>query len=102
MPPNAAFQTLLGPACKNSALSKQLVCLEACKKLHQLGALNDHLLPSTDKPLVNDINGKGREPASGAGMYLKRKKIISQIKVNFFLDKYLVAICFLFIDLVHI
>lgn len=101
MPPNAAFQTLLGPACKNSAFSKQLVCLEACKKLHQLGALNDHLLPSTDKPLVNDINGKGKEPASGAGMYLK-KIYISQINFNFFLDKYSVAICFLFIDLVHI
>lgn len=74
LPPNAAFQTLLGPACKNSALSKQLVCLEACKKLHQLGALNDHLLPSTDKPLVNDINGKGKEPASGAGT-TKRKEL---------------------------
>ncbi|PRQ28075.1 putative ribonuclease III post-transcriptional gene silencing PAZ-Argonaute family [Rosa chinensis] len=74
LPPNAAFQTLVGPACKNSALSKQVVCLEACKKLHQLGALNDHLLPSTDKPLEKDINVESKGPASGAGT-TKRKEL---------------------------
>ncbi|KAL6216878.1 hypothetical protein ACLB2K_010096 [Fragaria x ananassa] len=74
LPPNAAFQTLVGPACKNSALSKQVVCLEACKKLHQLGALNDHLLPSTDKPLEKDIITESKGPASGAGT-TKRKEL---------------------------
>lgn len=73
MPPNAAFQMLVGPACKKSSLSKQLVCLEACKKLHQMGALNDHLLPATNEPSKNDLDVKSKEPSSGAsraGMFL--------------------------------
>ncbi|KAL8144233.1 hypothetical protein V2J09_017265 [Rumex salicifolius] len=31
----------------NSKLLKRLACLEACKKLHQMGALNDNLVPDT-------------------------------------------------------
>ncbi|XP_018503569.2 endoribonuclease Dicer homolog 3a isoform X1 [Pyrus x bretschneideri] len=69
LPPNAAFQTLVGPACKKSSLAKQLVCLEACKQLHQMGALNDHLLPVIDVPDV-----KRKEEASGAGT-TKRKEL---------------------------
>ncbi|PWA64908.1 endoribonuclease Dicer 3 [Artemisia annua] len=44
LPPNAKFHTITGPPCKTSRLAKQIVCLEACKKLHQMGALTDHLL----------------------------------------------------------
>ncbi|XP_021895943.1 endoribonuclease Dicer homolog 3a-like [Carica papaya] len=43
LPAHAAFHSIVGPPSKNSHLAKQLVCLEACKKLHQMGALNDHL-----------------------------------------------------------
>ncbi|CDP20102.1 unnamed protein product [Coffea canephora] len=50
LPPNAAFQTMTGALCRNTVLSKQLVCLESCKKLHQMGALTDHLLPISEKP----------------------------------------------------
>ncbi|KAF3446126.1 hypothetical protein FNV43_RR11305 [Rhamnella rubrinervis] len=87
LPPNAAFQTLLGPKSKTSNLSKQLVCLEACKKLHQMGALDDHLLPSVDEPSIinpsiksneapSTINSsvKSKEAASGAGT-TKRKEL---------------------------
>lgn len=69
LPPNAAFQTLLGPISRTSNLSKQLVCLEACKKLHQMGALDDHLLPSVDEPSIINPSVKIKEAASGAGMF---------------------------------
>lgn len=68
LPPNAAFQTIIGPGNKNSHLSKQLVCLEACKKLHQMGALDDHLLPYVEEPSENDIIVKSKGSAAGAGM----------------------------------
>ncbi|KAF3659001.1 hypothetical protein FXO38_12893 [Capsicum annuum] len=54
LPPNAAFQTVVGPEGRSTQLSRQLVCLDACKKLHQLGALNDHLLPFNEKPSQSD------------------------------------------------
>lgn len=70
LPPNAAFQTITGPRSKTSHLSKQLVCLEACKKLHRIGALNDHLLLNQEDP-SRDITSakKTKEPSSGAGAY---------------------------------
>lgn len=54
LPQNAAFRHLMGPMARSSHLSKQLVCLEACKKLHQMGGLDDHLLPSIKAPSQND------------------------------------------------
>jgi Dicer dimerisation domain len=33
---------------------KRIVCLEACKKLHQIGALNDYLLPHSDSSIDDD------------------------------------------------
>ncbi|KAG1358569.1 putative Endoribonuclease Dicer [Cocos nucifera] len=76
LPPNAAFQTLVGPVHRNSHLSKQLVCMDACKKLHQLGALNDHLLPFVEEPLeiACDENIEEKETAAGAGT-TKRKEL---------------------------
>lgn len=74
LPPNAAFQTIIGPGNKNSHLSKQLVCLEACKKLHQMGALDDHLLPYVEEPSENDIIVKSKGSAAGAGT-TKRKEL---------------------------
>lgn len=71
LPPNAAFQTIVGPVSRNSHLAKQLVCLEACKKLHQMGALDDHLLPSIELPSEQDIIVQSKESTSGAGMCMK-------------------------------
>ncbi|GKV00034.1 hypothetical protein SLEP1_g12795 [Rubroshorea leprosula] len=56
LPANSAFQEIVGPASKTSLLAKQLVCLEACKKLHQLGALDNHLLPSVGIPSKSDLS----------------------------------------------
>ncbi|KAJ7958428.1 Endoribonuclease dicer-like protein [Quillaja saponaria] len=74
LPPNAAFETIVGPLSRNSHLSKQLVCLEACKNLHQLGALSDHLLPSLEEPAENELVGKSKESGAGAGT-TKRKEL---------------------------
>lgn len=68
LPPNAAFQRMVGPLCSNSNLAKQLASLEACKKLHELGALSDHLLPFPEEPLETDIVGINKDYASGAGI----------------------------------
>lgn len=68
LPPNAAFQTIVGPMSRNSHSSKQLVCLEACRKLHQMGALDDHLLPLVEVPPENEVNVKSKELSAGAGM----------------------------------
>ncbi|KAG6417141.1 hypothetical protein SASPL_119292 [Salvia splendens] len=45
LPPDASFQTLTGPAAGTPNASKKLACLDACKKLHLMGGLNDRLLP---------------------------------------------------------
>ncbi|KAL6217730.1 hypothetical protein ACLB2K_010947 [Fragaria x ananassa] len=72
LPPNAAFQTIVGPMSRNSHSSKQLVCLEACRKLHQMGALDDHLLPLVEVPPENEVNVKSKELSAGT---TKRKEL---------------------------
>ncbi|XXG48939.1 hypothetical protein AAC387_Pa02g3257 [Persea americana] len=74
LPPNAAFQRIVGPMCRNSHLAKQHVCVDACKKLHQMGALDDHLLPSVEEPAENDLVEKSKGSPSGAGT-TKRKEL---------------------------
>ncbi|XP_038975924.1 endoribonuclease Dicer homolog 3b-like [Phoenix dactylifera] len=81
LPPNAAFQRMAGPLSTNSNLAKQLVSLEACKKLHELGALSDHLLPFPEEPLETDIGGINKDYASGAGT-TKRKELHGMISVR--------------------
>ncbi|KAK7363560.1 hypothetical protein VNO77_05706 [Canavalia gladiata] len=73
LPPNAAFQTIIGPSGKDIRLAKHLVCFEACKKLHQMGALNDHLVPFVDDPPADHIV-KYKESNPGAGT-TKRKEL---------------------------
>lgn len=91
LPPNAAFQTTVGPLSSNTHLSKQLVCLEACKKLHEVGALDDHLLPLIEEPLENDLITKSKESSAGAGMcmhepnFLAFKRILSPTTYSFVL-----------------
>lgn len=45
LPKSCPIQTVVveGPA----KYLKEKACLEACKKLHQIGALNDNLVPDT-------------------------------------------------------
>ncbi|KAK8291997.1 hypothetical protein V6Z11_D06G092800 [Gossypium hirsutum] len=74
LPVNAAVQTIVGPPSRNSHLAKQLVCLEACKQLHQMGALDDHLTPSIEEPSENACISKGKDSGAGAGT-TKRKEL---------------------------
>ncbi|XP_061374875.1 endoribonuclease Dicer homolog 3a isoform X2 [Gastrolobium bilobum] len=74
LPPNAAFHTMVGPSGKDVRLAKHLVCLEACKKLHQMGALNDHLVPFIEDPSEADHIVENKELNSGAGT-TKRKEL---------------------------
>ncbi|GAV80355.1 dsrm domain-containing protein/DEAD domain-containing protein/Helicase_C domain-containing protein/Ribonuclease_3 domain-containing protein/PAZ domain-containing protein/dsRNA_bind domain-containing protein [Cephalotus follicularis] len=45
LPCNAPFEKLEGPVCSSMRLAQQAVCLDACKKLHEMGAFTDMLLP---------------------------------------------------------
>lgn len=74
LPPNAAFQTIVGPQHHDSHTSKQLVCLEACKKLHQMDALDDHLLPCTDVHAKQNLEVQTTGSVAGAGS-TKRKEL---------------------------
>lgn len=47
LPCNAPFEKIEGPLCSSMRLAQQYVCLEACKKLHEMGAITDFLLPDT-------------------------------------------------------
>lgn len=70
LPPNAVLQRIVGPPSINAHLAKQLASLEACKKLHELEALNDHLLPLHEEPIETSITGTDKDCASGAGIIL--------------------------------
>ncbi|XP_051136464.1 endoribonuclease Dicer homolog 1 isoform X2 [Andrographis paniculata] len=60
LPCNAPFEKLEGPPCRSMRLAQQAVCLAACKKLHEMGAFTDMLLPDkgtggeSDKVEEND------------------------------------------------
>ncbi|BFI23519.1 endoribonuclease Dicer [Marchantia polymorpha subsp. ruderalis] len=54
LPPNATIHELVGPKRKTAVLAKQVVCLEACRMLHTLGAITDHLLPVIDDGKVEE------------------------------------------------
>ncbi|KAF3773196.1 Endoribonuclease Dicer-like protein 3b [Nymphaea thermarum] len=73
LPPNAAFRHLKGPPAKSNHHAKKLVCLDACKKLHEMKALDDHLLPLNeqlpDHTLAKEVNS-----APGAGT-TRRKEL---------------------------
>lgn len=46
LPSDAALRELRGPACLSKKEAKRQVALEACRQLHNIGALNECLLPA--------------------------------------------------------
>ncbi|KAL7112075.1 hypothetical protein ACP275_05G130300 [Erythranthe tilingii] len=80
LPPNAPFQTNIGPLAQNRHLAKQLVCLDACKKLHEMGALSDNLLPICDESSKKNTPDS-KNLTSGAGT-TKRKELHGSIKIR--------------------
>ncbi|ONM05636.1 dicer-like 102 [Zea mays] len=81
MPHNAAFRSIVGPPSSSCNLAKQLVCLEACKKLHELGELDDHLVPLTEEPMDIDTDTTDKKCVSGPGT-TKRKELHGTINVH--------------------
>ncbi|KFK23710.1 hypothetical protein AALP_AAs65055U000100, partial [Arabis alpina] len=53
LPCNAPFKIPEGPVCSSMRLVQQAVCLAACKKLHEMRAFTDMLLP--DKGTGQDV-----------------------------------------------
>ena len=57
LPPNAPVRELIAPPNVEPALAKKLLCLEACKQLHQIGALDEHLQPVSQGTETNHHGG---------------------------------------------
>ncbi|XP_050238979.1 endoribonuclease Dicer homolog 1 [Mercurialis annua] len=71
LPCNAPFEKLEGPVCSSMRLAHQAVCLAACKKLHEMGAFTDMLLPdkgSGEEKEQVDQNDEG-EPLPGTARH---------------------------------
>lgn len=71
LPCNAPFEKLEGPVCSSMRLAQQAVCLAACKKLHEMGAFTDMLLPdkgSGEQQEKVDQNDEG-EPLPGTARH---------------------------------
>ena len=49
LPSSDVLSPLEGPKARSKQKAKRLVCLDACKRLHQLGVLDDFLCPSVEK-----------------------------------------------------
>ncbi|KAF5206205.1 Endoribonuclease dicer-like protein [Thalictrum thalictroides] len=75
LPPSAPVQRIVSPKVINMHLAKQLLCLEACRKLHESGALDDHLLPIVEEPLADGGLKTNKDYFLGAGR--------NQLSVNF-------------------
>lgn len=70
LPSNSVLQTIIGPLGKDIRLARHLACFEACKKLHQMGALNEHLVPFIEDVSEDDHIVKNKESSSGAGIII--------------------------------
>jgi endoribonuclease Dicer len=67
LPSSAMIHLLVGSKARIMQEAKQLVCLDACKRLNQLRALDDHLSPSVEEPPL-DISKKSSISTSGGGL----------------------------------
>ncbi|KAJ7963397.1 Dicer [Quillaja saponaria] len=71
LPCNAPFENLEGPVHSSMRLAQQAVCLAACKKLHEMGAFTDMLLPdkgSGEEREKNEENDEG-DPLPGTARH---------------------------------
>jgi endoribonuclease Dicer len=69
LPSSDVLPPLRGPKARSKNVEKQLVCFDACKKLHQLGVLDESLRPFVVKPLpVPGISIKTTAHSSSDGV----------------------------------
>ncbi|RLN24659.1 hypothetical protein C2845_PM07G32210 [Panicum miliaceum] len=85
LPSSAMFQLLVGPKARSMQKAKRLACLDACKRLHQLGALDDHLSLSAEEPPLDNLS-KASICSSGAGLDRSVTKL-QGYKLNFICDQ---------------
>ncbi|KAJ1963312.1 Dicer-like protein 1 [Dipsacomyces acuminosporus] len=57
-PSNAAIRQVVGPFMPNKKLSKQVAAYRAAKKLHQMGAIDDNLLPVAIDGVGKNLKGR--------------------------------------------
>ncbi|KAL3683909.1 hypothetical protein R1sor_001931 [Riccia sorocarpa] len=71
LPCNAPIETVEGPLCSSIRGAQQAVCLEACKKLHEMGAFTDMLLPDkgTGEEAEKLEDGEDGEPLPGTARH---------------------------------
>ncbi|KAH7414675.1 hypothetical protein KP509_14G005300 [Ceratopteris richardii] len=83
LPRNGPFHELIGPPRRSRTLAKQSVCLEACKLLHSMGQLTDHLIPVIDveKPEEEEVMNISGKNIAGAGTN-KRKELHGSVKTD--------------------
>jgi endoribonuclease Dicer len=55
LPPESLIKTVKGWACSTRNGAKQSACFEACKQLHEAGALSDLFLINSDDPENDDM-----------------------------------------------
>ncbi|KAJ2871850.1 Dicer-like protein 1 [Coemansia aciculifera] len=55
LPANAALRQVAGPLMPNKRLAKQVTAFRAAKKLHQLGAIDDNLVPVSE-PSADELD----------------------------------------------
>jgi endoribonuclease Dicer len=68
LPPNAPIYQVIGLPQHNELLAKQVASLEACRLLHVMGALNDHLIPITDHDHLEEEESMKLKNTFGAGV----------------------------------
>ncbi|CAM8960945.1 unnamed protein product [Rhodiola kirilowii] len=70
LPCNAPFENLEGPVCSSPRLAQQAVCVAACKKLHEMGAFTDMLLPDKGSKEEGKTNqGDEGDPLPGTARH---------------------------------
>ncbi|KAJ2742634.1 Dicer-like protein 1 [Coemansia sp. BCRC 34301] len=85
LPANAALRQVAGPLMPNKKLAKQVTAYRVAKKLHQLGAIDDNLVPANELS-VDDLNAGENgadpmDPLADAGQQRQIKGTRSSVSV---------------------
>jgi hypothetical protein len=83
LPPNSPIHGLTGSPRRSQLLAKQVVCLEASRVLHAMGAISDHLLPVIEDEKVDEAEtmNLGTTKNRGAGT-TKQKELHTTVATS--------------------
>ncbi|KAJ2780724.1 Dicer-like protein 1 [Coemansia interrupta] len=86
-PSNAALRRVVGPFMPRKKVAKQVAMYRAAKKLHQLGAINDNLIPvmeaepeSDSEPVGAEKSPKPKAKGDRASVEMYEKAVPSSLK----------------------